>query len=352
MKNLFVTSLTFVILASITLSCGKESNEMQQTKNNVNQSDEQLVTKVENFITLAQDVKNGKILKNDDKMPIPDATAYIDESFNYEYCFHTEPYGKIITETVEVILPIIQTEEKVYTVDAAAGYNEAVAKVRNKYLLIGNQDKKLLGIMVKNLGLYNNSNIKLQITAQIGTGTPSVRTDDPTYSMDFWWVRDSHNCDETLFDYGGAPNIIEGEVFAYWRTAPAPNTRVWFTNSQNYFYNAPTAYDNPNDQTIDNYCDYSLFYATARVSPLDYNVQCLSGEGINNEISTYVTCAGTLIEEKISQVGLNFQNVQYESITGNDGIYLTIEHHMQLTLGVKHSIQISTTYPINIGNTL
>jgi len=104
----------------LTLSCSKEL-DTQKENTVIKVTDEKLVKKVESFIQLAKDVKEGKILKSGEKMPIPDAIDFIDESFNYEYVFHTEPYGDILTVSTEVILPIIVGENKTYSVDAAAG---------------------------------------------------------------------------------------------------------------------------------------------------------------------------------------------------------------------------------------
>lgn len=308
-----------------------------------------LVSDVENFINFAHDVQDGEILKSAEKMPILDAIAFIDESFNYEYCFHTAGYGDIIEQTIEVIMPIIVSESKTYTVDAAIGYNDAVTEIRAKYKNILDEDKVLLGISVKNLGLYNSNSIKLEVTGQIGTGEPSFREEDPEYSLDFWWLLDSYNCDQTLSDFGGAPNIIQGELLFLWSPAPQPNTRIWFTGSQNYIYADPTLYDNPNDVTIDNYCDYCLFYATARLGNIDnYTVKCLTGEGVNNEIDTYIAGANSLIQTKITSTSLDYQSVLYSSVPGNDENFATIEHHMKLTLGIKHISQWSTQYPICI----
>lgn len=340
----------FLSMTLLTLSCSKEL-DTQKENTVIKMTDEKLVKKVESFIQLAKDVKEGKILKSEDKMPIPDAINSIDESFNYQYVFHTEPYGDILTVSTEVILPIIVGENKTYSVDAAAGYNNAVSQVKTKYVSIQNTDKKLIGLIVKNLGVYNTSNIKLRITAQIGIGKPA---EGENYD-DWFWIRDSRNCEGTVGQIG-APNIIQQRVIFSWLTAPPPNTRIWFTNSDSLLFDDPKANANPYDPTgIDNYCDYCLYYATDRYNITEIE-ECIEGtEDIINqnppptEMSLYLRGASYLIDNFLYSTPYSFQNVKFDSRVGTDGpSHGTIQHKMNLTFGVKHSSQWYTQYPICI----
>jgi len=336
----------FLSMTLLTLSCSKELDTRKENTV-IKMTDEKLVKKVESFIQLAKDVKEGKILKSGEKMPIPDAIANIDESLNYEYVFHTESYGDIITETIEIILPIIPAEDKTYTVDAAVGYNDAVSKISSKYRDIVNGDKKLIGIIVENKGLYNSNSIKLMVTAQIGIGQP-VFSDE---GKDWWWIRDSRSCDETISGIG-APNVIEGKVWAYWRPAPQPNTRIWFTNCPPAFkYDNPKAYRSLNDP-LDNYCDYALFYASDRFGITDTE-KCLSGESLGTEIDFYTRSVNPIIDTLLVHNNLlSFKCVEFNDAPGSDDFYPTIEHHMKVTLGIKHSMQFTTEVPISIDNIL
>lgn len=286
-------------------------------------------------------------------MPILDAVDFIDESFNYEYIFHTEPYGDILTISTEVILPIIVGENKTYTVDAAAGYNNAVSQIQTKYVSIQNTDKKLIGLIVKNLGVYNTSNIKLRITAQIGIGKPA---EEENYN-DWFWIRDSRNCEGSIGQVG-APNIIEQQVVTSWLMAPPPNTRIWFTNSDSLLFDDPKGNSNPYDPTgIDNYSDYCLFYATDRYNITEIE-ECIEGtEDIINqnppptEMSLYLNGASYLIDNFLSGTPYSFQSVKFDSREGLDGAdegFITIQHNMKLIYGIKHTSQWSSQYPICI----
>jgi len=340
-RTLLIIFLSAMILM---VSCTKEPDS-QKDVYAAKLLDEQLVNKVEKFIQLAKDVKEGKILKSGDKMPIPDAIAYIDESFNYQYVFHMQPFGDIKTVSAEVILPIIPSEEKTYTVDAAAGYNDAVSQIRTKYkeLLIG--DKELIGIIIENKGLYNSNSIKLLVTAQIGFGFPVLAQS----GMDWWWIRDSKSCDGSITGTGaGAPNIIEGEVNAYWRPAVPPNYRIWYTNCQEIKLENPKDYRTANDP-LDNYCDYALFYATARLGITDTE-KCLSGEDLGTEIDFYKRSVNPILTSLTQTYSLSFKSASFYEATGTDLQFSTIEHHMKINLGVKHLlyIGIESDYPISI----
>ena len=327
----------------LTLSCSKDIDS-QKSKTATNLSDEDLVKKVLNFIELAKDVEEGKILKSTDKMPISEAIASIDESFNYEYVFHTEPYGKIITESVEVILPIIPAEDKTYTVDAAAGYNDAVTLIRAKYQDIVSNDKKLIGIIVENKGLFNSTNIKLVVTAQMGIGPPN-----PINSIidDWWWIRESKSCDNTVSGIG-APNILDQKVYDFWKPVTTTNDRIWYTRSLVFSFNDPKEH-RTGDDPEDNYCDYFLFYATDRIGPGITNTEkCLSGCEINTEIDFYSKSVNPMIRRIIFESILSFQNVQFTNAPGTDGDYQTIEHHMTVTLGDMHVTPYCEGFPIHI----
>ncbi len=302
---------------------------------------------MEYFIQLSKDVKEGKILKSSEKMPIQDAVAYIDETFNYQYVFHMEPFGDIKTVTAEVILPIIPAEDKAYTVDAAAGYNDAVSQIRTKYQDFISGDKKLIGIIIENKGLYNSNSIKLLVTAQIGIGQPVLAQS----GLDWWWLRDSKSCDGTTTGTGaGAPNIIEGEVNAYWKPALPPNYRIWYTNCPPLFnFENPKEYRTEND-VLDNYCDYALFYATGRLGITDTE-KCLSGESLGTEIDFYKRNVNAIIDTLlVDNPTLSFKLAQFNDAEGVDLGYPTIEHHMKIELGVKHIIiiQEDTEYPLPI----
>lgn len=337
----------FLAISLFTISCKKEIEQELDVTKPKQISDQELVKKVERFIQLAHNVKEGKILKSEDKMPIPDAIDFIDESFNYEYVFHTEPYGNILKETAEVILPIIVGEEKTYTVDAAAGYNEAVSQIRNKYGNIASTDKNLIGILVENKGLYNSSNIKILVTAIIGVGKPSI--EDPNYSLDFWWSRDSHNCDQSLWEEGGAPNIIDARVKGAFMQAPPPNTRVWFTDEEPFDYEDPTDYLNNNDPNPgDNYCDYMLYYATEEYGTFTHDDLCLSGESENNEMDFYTASTINFIQSQIDSTQLSFSLVNTTSWPGTDNNYNTKYHSLFFTLGIRHTTSWASQYPICI----
>lgn len=347
-KNFLFLALTLISIV-IMVSCSKDkSNTLAPS---TSQTDEQLVSKIHWFMNSATDFKEGKILKNGEKMYLDSALYYISATLNYKYCFNAEQIGKFKLDTIEVQIPIIAAESKTYVVDALAGYNLAVEKIRIKYKLITGENKKLVGCMVQNKGINtSNDTITFMITAQISTGIspPQLLFGDEDQ---YWWTRDSQNCYNGTGN-DGAPNIIERNVTARFTPGPVPNCRYWFPVIHSYTFIA-TEYQV--DEIKDNFCDYLIFYASGPpLEVLTNEVQCLGIDPINhpgvNEMNFYCDGLYEIVSqylnsemEKVQRIYINNEQVTLGINT------IAIKHNPTLFYGVrKLDCSYQQQYPIPI----
>jgi hypothetical protein len=336
--NLF---MCFLALSLLIFSCKKETNNpLSGTQSAV---DDDFINRVEKFIDLAQNVKEGKILKSDEKIPIADAISFIDETFNYEYCQSTTNYKEINQISVNVMLPILSIEEKTYLVDAALAYNDAVMQIRSSYIAIADNKKNLLGVKVKQISIDpNGAYITIQVTGIVGIGSaPIVNSNDP---FEFWWSEGSNSCDLSITDIG-APEIFESQINQVMNISPGPNYRVVWSQLDDVTLN-PLAYP-MGDQTPDNFIDYKIYNASVEYGPLDDLTKCIGKQDGINEMYFYRDSAIAVITKELIALNMNFKviDVKSEASYNQDRIF----HYYVVYYGVKTLIyNPDPTYPIGI----
>lgn len=350
LKNL----LLLIILSafSLLISCTKEKSEKQTSLTEANESD-YLVNKVLNFSQMANDLKEGRLLKNAEKMPIDTALYYISATLNYTYCYHTAKSGKLHMDTITIKVPILGMEEKTFLVDALAGYNDAVAKARAKYAKIDGLTKKLINIAFLNAEINQGMDtVKVSLGLQIGTGNGQTIGSYGFFNENeqYWWLRDSQNCFDGNYLSGGAPNVLEQHLLFKYIIAPPANCRYWFpfTEVKNFI---ATHY--PGDGTPDYFCDYKIFYASGpNEQVLTDTVQCLGLEtshGDIHEMEYYLNGLDQIIAEYLLNSGKSaaaiFIGSEFIPINHDNS---TIKHSPYLTYGVKKVTCWESEYPIGI----
>ncbi|MBL7904105.1 MAG: hypothetical protein JNL22_03690 [Bacteroidales bacterium] len=346
--------LPLIILSAFTLliGCTKEKSEKQVSLTEATES-EYVVNKVLDFSRMATDLKAGKLLKNAEKMPIDTALYYISATLNYTYCYHTANYGKLRMDTITIKVPILGIEEKTFLVDALAGFNDAVAKARAKFVKIDELTKKLINVAFLNAEINQDMDtVSLSLGLQIGIGNGQTISSSGSFNVDeqYWWLRDSQNCFDGNYLSGGAPNVLEQHLLFKYILAPPANCRYWFpyTQVKNFI-----ATDYPGDGTPDYFCDYKIFYASGpNQQVLTNTVQCLGIETNHpdiHEMEYYLNGLDQIIAEFLLNSGKSAATI----IIGSEFIPInydnsTIKHSPQLTYGVKEITCWESEYPIGI----
>lgn len=360
-------NVLFLILLFVSmwiLSCTKEKPIYSYSS--IQQSDEQLVSNVHWFMNAAKDVKEGKILKDDNKMLIDSALYYISATLNYKYCHHTEYSGKFLQDTVYVKIPILAAEGKTLLVDALKGYNASLEGIRAKYARILNSDKKITGCMVNNLGItQGGDSLNIQIVSQFryAIGQNLLLNNQTQFQFGenekYWWLRDSYNCYNGSSEDGGAPNVIQNTIMFAYCPAPPPNCRYWFPQYTDISFVA----NDPSfevDLIKDNFCDYKIFYASGTIAQvLNDDVQCLgtdTGHPGEHEMNFYCYWLNEIVYDFFLQhesENLSCKEIQIYSPAPyppnpNNPSIIAIKHVPHLFYGKRYLICNEPQYPIEI----
>ena len=329
------------------------------------QNDNELILKIHKFQELAKQQRNGIILKSGKKTSIDSALFYIDATFNYTYCFSTNVYNKIHRDTTYTCFPNDQNEEVLFD-DVVTAYNKSVDGVRLKYRSVSDTSKKLVAVVFEDLGTDANNYRQVMVISQIGTGTSlgSILGTSRNFDIEdeYWFLRDSWMCNES--NYGiGAPNVLQNETNFIFRPAPPPNVHVWFSALEIF---EPNYLNYSVGNTIDNYCDYHIFYANSSIGslqclPPDYNncARCLDynqGNSGIHEMDFYLDGTSYVIFDWLNDVIKNPYNKSFKSISiysydefnQQTGVE-QIGHNLSITFGKRHeSVIVPAQYPINI----
>ena len=355
-KIKFIACIMAIIFAVLVFQrCSKEKIDTTNLDSQQDQDEYFLIKKIHRFIDLAEQNRNGLSLKSGEKVIIDSAFFYIDATFNYTYCFHTSKYNKMHWDTTYTEFPV-DTESEVLLDDVLIAYNDAVDKVRLKYIAISDTTKKLVAVVFEDMGTNANNHRQVRIISQIGTGTStgSILGTSGNFNIDdeYWFEEGSYRCDETGEE--GAPDILEYEIYFKYLPAFPPNYRVWFSNSEIY---SPVYSSFQIDYTPDNYCDYRIFYADNEINTIDDETKCLdydqNGSGIH-EMDFYLDGAEYVLlywrdNPTTNPDGKDFENCFFTHKVLGDPY--RIKHELNYTFGIKHVIEstsINAHYPLAI----
>lgn len=353
-KTLLNISLSIILF---TISCNKEPDT--QTQPIADKTvDLDLGESLRNFINLANNAKQGKILKSDSKVPIDEAIRYISNSLNYEFCFPNSYFTEIKSGTVNIELPIINMEDKVYFVDALEGYNNAIDLIKNKYTALNETHKKLITCKVEQLGISNDI-ATCQVTYFIGIGQLSSTNILYPYGIhDEYYYCDAPcgNCDDlsNIVPGDGASDILEFDI----RQSSIPQLRPGYRVYYEVDPNSPITlnhsdYRNLNDpQQPDNILDYYIYYTTDQIAIVTESQKCLGLETRNgsqiNEMNFYRNGTITAMTSKLTELAKDFINID---IVGESkflpGYLFEYKHTVSIQFGIMH-IEPINGYPHEI----
>ncbi len=357
MKKIKISLMTLLSLGIIifAISCSKneksENLKLDTPQSGIRSlSDEELVVKIKEFTQLANNVREGRILKAEpEKMTIDEAKYYISSTLNYTYCNYNAPRADVKVVKTEVIVPIIAAEEKVFIVDAAQGYNNAVDNIREQYRLTSESNKKLVLCSLDDAIIEpENDRVIFKITALIAYGVnPNYPTPQFGVTYQFWWTRNSQNCYDGTTDLGGAPNVIENYVKEQIMDAPPVDCRYYFPDPSSQTFH-PLNYEV--DPIHDGICDYEIFYWRGLNQNLTPQVKCIGIEVGVHEMIFYQNHLVSLVANFLTQnapykMSDLYIAAQPEYISSNE---TAIFHFPTLYYGTRRIDCSSPSYPIPI----
>ncbi len=350
MRTLLLTLSAILISIVTMISCTKEKSETATPAAAL--SDEQLVGQVHWFMEAAKDVKEGKYLKSGEKMVLDSAIYYIGNTLNYKYGFVSEPYAHMIYDTAEIVIPFLSNEGKAYLVDVLDCYNITVTKLRQHYSQIINERKFLIGCVVNSTNwVVGHDSITISVIGRFGYGQPVT----PSASLEgYWYERDSHNCENTIYDMG-APNYLDAEICFAMRPAPAPGKRITYINqdTETNAFSDPQEYENDDDDIPgDNFCDYNFYYADVPYNQITDELCCLGYDASHDidELYFYRFSMRDELNEWLEDHDRDFVDiVTFHEYDGAFPQHTILKHYSYLTYGVKIIVTIGNEpYPISI----
>lgn len=335
-----------ILITTLFLGCSKDKAIAPLTENLTITPEQVSVQKIKNFLYRT---KNPSLcFKTDKYYSSSEVFNLIGATLNYVYSFPTENVKDI--EWVEQTINIpISLNSGILESDAIAAYSSAILKVRESFRSINKSDKHLLAVYIKDLVIETSSSVQLQLISQIGSSTNLCVTgfDD---TDEYYYKNDSYRCDETGEE--GAPNILEQMIYFKYKTIPEPGWHIWYWPQTVY---NPQYGDFNAGNTIDNFCDYKIFFADESVGAITSETTCLgynqSNSGIN-EMDFYLNgadeiCNGWLTSLTLNPGGYNFSSCTFTHFKFNT----QIGHILNFTFGKRNAVKEEgeeNDYPIMI----
>jgi len=346
-----------VLIGLVIVNCSKNQFVASNNSNEISSDEMALIEKIHQFLDLSEQQRQGVYLKSSNRITVDSAIYYIGVTIKYTYCFPTSVYNKTIWDTTYISFPVDQQSGDVLDSDVIDAYIDCVDSVRILYSAISNTTKKLISVVLQDLGTNANHNRSIRVIAQIGTGSTSlsILNSNTGFNEDdeYLYVDGSFKCDESNPGFG-APDILEGEILFKFRPTPLPGYHVWFEPGEAY---TPTYYAYPGDGTIDNYCDYLVFYANSDISSITAVTKCLDYDQDNSgihEMDFYLDGADYIVAywlEHYNPEGKSFETCSFLS-TGIGNPNTMIKHILNFTFAIKHVTPngTGTNYPIPIAD--
>ena len=259
MKKLIPVLLVTIVITSMFLITGCKKNEKGRSDLNVSDQDQQLQQKILANLNEYKQYKEGMLLKSGQEVPVSEAVDYIDETFNYTYCFPVTDYTRLHWDSFYIEIPLTSSGKVNKYCDVHAAYDQTVQAVRQMFLSYNEDNKRVVGLNVQDIGINpQTGKEKILLTSQILSGS-GVTTPAGT---DYYYAQDSYYCDGNYPPEGpyGAANYIEAQTNFVLNTAPPPGMRYYYTGSILVYF---IALDYPRTVVPDNYKDYLIYYATS-----------------------------------------------------------------------------------------
>ena len=279
--------------------CKKDSANTQVQQTVVDKVSIGMTENIQNFEKQMEYFRDNPGLKSDETKYVLQAILDWEATLNYNYCDSYIPINDAKEYDTTISLPVDAEFYMTLSDVSERYYNAILAAVQTHYYVnapFANQ--KLLAVDLETTGTYNG----VHITTTIGNAS---YISHPPYDWKFGeW---GGTCDGNYFGESDAAQETAKYVRAIFYEAPPSGTYWYFTGIQTKTAepldeeNGVLIYDNPNDNDIDNYEDYLIYYAASSVPPgLTSGVRCVEN---SPELNFYKQSYKTLTQGWINASG-------------------------------------------------
>jgi hypothetical protein len=190
-------------------------------------------------------------------------------------------------------------------------------------------NKRLMVVDLEYLGDDGNGDALVGITSLVGNQQAGF------LHADEWWYGNNAGTCNGHYAPEDAASQLQQRVIDAMLPAPPANCRWYFTNTISEVYEA---LDFDNVTTIDNYCDYPVFYAIDNPShnpplEIDYDERCLSGYEMNFYEGQYISIASDFEDDN----SLKFSEcLVFDDYNGTVNAEVKIWHEYTVTIGNRY----------------
>lgn len=354
MKNVKFYLPALVLLGTFVFvfqNCKKDTVQPDWSMQNCLMTQQEFLEQIHDFLSLAEELRLGKSSVSRESIPVDSAIFYIDACFNYAYCFHNERFSNSYADTAVIFLSISDGQNVFYD-DVLTAFNNAVDSVSLFYHSLPYEDKKLTAFLIENTTQTGNR-LEISIVSYTGSGTPPqnsiCQNGHFIHEDEYLYRKGSSKCDGSN-DGVGAPDILQSEIEFKYLPAPPPGYRFWYHTTVPY---TPDLQEFQLDNTLDNYCDFRIFYASEDYGNISFVTECLDydqdGSGIH-EMDFYLEHAEYILNnwlENKNPEGRSFQECTFNHHE-SENPPLVIQHKQEYKFGFKLLAMKENKYPLII----
>jgi hypothetical protein len=287
------TVVIAIIIAIFFISCDQKEIETTNNKNDVELTDQmkadlKVVERINEFkATLKQIKDNPSIKSGKENMEIDSALWYTSTALNVTYGDACANYGDIETDSMHIIIPVIDGTVEWNTISAL--YYQIIDSLRIQYRLIETSQKQLTDVYFE---VMNVTNSQMKITVHSIYSTDAYRD----YGLDVlgwytfrdWKWRSYYNWNGTCD--GLEPAITGG---ATWTLERMLINRIPAVNGGYYANNNHSAWVANNGNALDYSncgCGHAFYYNSCLYGSSGYNIDpCIDAETMNCLADAYQT---------------------------------------------------------------
>jgi hypothetical protein len=321
-------------------SCTKESqmNNPEESKQiKLSMEDLRVNNLLQDFKKdLAYYRKNSSI-KDGESKSVDSAVWLLESTLNYSHSFPAERYTDFEIDTVNLILNK-DVNGEVNMTELAQKYYDLKSKVSSVYHDSEFENKALNGII---LDKKSETDDDVELEAVVYTGEKGTEPDPPNPVLDgpfeegdnWWYGENAGQCDAPGIKASDAAEELKQELIA---AIPDPNGQYFFINPVEYISEGGD--DNIQfDETLDNYLDYYLYFASTEIGPCTDEVLCVEWTEMNAYYQRGKTLMFTLLPSvvPILQGKTIDEIIEFEDDSDFNGTDMVYFHRAVLKYGDK-----------------